>query len=413
MSIRYLVRLIALTFLSVVMTACTLSRLEDDLEAGATETYEIDGTVVLFKDTNQPVMVVATRNADGSDIYGWRVLTGSGEFNFVSPNEPLYFFAFIDANSDFVLQEDELFGFSEAALPSELTGQTIRIAIPDKQTMPAPEALIEYPLLTRLGANGNLSFQVGTVTTLDNPVFSLEQAKKGLWEPYSFLFDGVGGVYFLQPYDKGKTPVLFVHGIDGSPAQFRNIVDRLDREKYQAWVYYYPSGLSLVTISQGLREFIEILGRLYDVDDLHVVAHSMGGLAAKGAINYCVKDVDCAYIKSLQTISTPWAGVASAASGVKWSPTVVPVWRDIEPDSLFIQTLFEAPFPKDTAFNLIFGFKQDSFLAGSSGDGVIKLNSQLRPEAQEQAASIRGFDEGHVSILSNEEVIAWLLNNIE
>lgn len=41
-----------------------------------------------------------------------------------------------------------------------------------------------------------------------------------------------------------------------------------------------------------------------------------------------------------------------------------------------------------------------------SSDGVINLSSQLRMEAQEQASQVRGYDEDHVSILTNESVIA-------
>lgn len=44
------------------------------------------------------------------------------------------------------------------------------------------------------------------------------------------------------------------------------------------------------------------------------------------------------------------------------------------------------------------------FSRGSS-DGVIKLNSQLRHAAQEQARLVRGYDEDHVSILSSDIVI--------
>lgn len=44
---------------------------------------------------------------------------------------------------------------------------------------------------------------------------------------------------------------------------------------------------------------------------------------------------------------------------------------------------------------------------------MIKLTSQLRNTAQEQAKMMRGFDEDHVSILSNETVINTLFAILE
>jgi hypothetical protein len=48
----------------------------------------------------------------------------------------------------------------------------------------------------------------------------------------------------------------------------------------------------------------------------------------------------------------------------------------------------------------------DNFLSSGSSDGVIPPSSQLRDAAQEDARTIRGFDEGHLSILQSEDVIS-------
>ena len=101
----------------------------------------------------------------------------------------------------------------------------------------------------------------------------------------------------------------------------------------------------------------------------------------------------------------PWDGVASARSGVKWAPTVVPVWRDIDPSSDYVTTLFDTPLPTQVPYHLLFGFRQDSIFGSESSDGVIKLSSQLRHAAQDQAVIVHGYDEDHVSILSNELVM--------
>jgi hypothetical protein len=42
--------------------------------------------------------------------------------------------------------------------------------------------------------------------------------------------------------------------------------------------------------------------------------------------------------------------------------------------------------------------------SGTASDGTVTLASQARLEAQEQAASVRAYDYGHVAILASPEV---------
>ena len=192
---------------------------------------------------------------------------------------------------------------------------------------------------------------------------------------------------------------------------FTALIDSLDRARFQPWIFNYPSGLRLPILSDALQQLLEILYRNYDFDKLHLVAHSMGGLVSRGSVNLCQQTGSCEYLASYTTMSTPWNGVASAKSGVEWAPTVVPVWRDLDPASDFVTSLFDTPLPEDLSHHLIFGFRQDSIFGSKSSDGVIVLSSQLRDAAQEQAQTIRGYDEGHMSILSSEAV-AYKLNQI-
>jgi hypothetical protein len=60
---------------------------------------------------------------------------------------------------------------------------------------------------------------------------------------------------------------------------------------------------------------------------------------------------------------------------------------------------------------LLFGFKGASRTAGGNSDGVVSIASQLRHIAQERAHLVRGYNEDHVSILQNEEVLA-LVNQL-
>ena len=61
------------------------------------------------------------------------------------------------------------------------------------------------------------------------------------------------------------------------------------------------------------------------------------------------------------------------------------------------------PLPPRTEFDLLFGFRKRGS-SDVSDDGIVSVNSALRIEAQKQARSIRGYDEGHVAILRNPDV---------
>lgn len=79
--------------------------------------------------------------------------------------------------------------------------------------------------------------------------------------------------------------MLFVHGINGTPRNFSALIENLDHSRYQAWVVNYPSGLALDTLGTGIAELILLLKHKYQLEQMHVVAHSMGGLVARRGIN--------------------------------------------------------------------------------------------------------------------------------
>ncbi len=60
--------------------------------------------------------------------------------------------------------------------------------------------------------------------------------------------------------------------------------------------------------------------------------------------------------------------------------------------------------PEELPHHLVFGYRNTSRISSRSGDGTIPLESQLRAEAQQQAVSLRGFDEDHTSILANPQL---------
>ncbi len=90
----------------------------------------------------------------------------------------------------------------------------------------------------------------------------------------------------LQPWDPDKTPVIFVHGLQDTPATFvpmlNSIVGEEDlRERYQFWVYSYPSGYPFPYSASLFREELEIAAGLPGFKEMILVGHSMGGLVSR------------------------------------------------------------------------------------------------------------------------------------
>ncbi len=400
-TLRALVLILALS-----ASGCIFSKLDDDLERLEDQAHLFTGFISSDILEFHSTVVVALNDRDAAHIVSFRMLSDEGVFEIRRPREPTWFFAFADINKDLRFQADEPYGWASegsAIVPGNRETRDIDIRIIENSSAAFPPALVDEPLEFHL--NNYARTHIGTVSSIDDPLFSPAQGKKGLWQPFAFWEDGGAGLHFLEPYDEDRIPVLFVHGINASPQDFRTMIEQVDQERYQVWISSYPSGLRLSWLARGLFQFLEVLHRRHGFDELHIVAHSMGGLVSRGALNLCVENRTCDYVHSFTTISTPWDGVASAESGVKWAPTVVPVWNDLYPSSVYISGLFATPLPEAIPHQLLFGFRQDSFVSTGSSDGVIELSSQLRDDAQDQADSIRGFDEGHVSILHSDAVV--------
>jgi pimeloyl-ACP methyl ester carboxylesterase len=389
-------------------SGCMFSALDEDLEKLGHATHLFAGSTKTPEGDSVEIVVVAMHDAAGKDIAGFRMMSGEGPFEIRSTREPTWLFAFYDVNHDLIFQSDETYTWANdgnAIDPAIQTTDDIDLVFTDDAGRHAarPKHLVDEPLEDKFGNYVKLS--VGTVTPLHSPLFSAEQAEKGLWEPFKFTEDGGAGLHFLEPYDPDRIPVLFVHGINGTPRNFERLVGSLDKSRYQAWVVSYPSGMRLSWVARGIYQVMQVLHVQLKFEELHIVAHSMGGLVSKGTLNICRTNRSCDYIHSYTTISTPWNGVASAENGTKWSPTVVPVWWDLAPSGQYITTLFDTPLPEDLVYHLIFGFRSSGGFSGESSDGVIRLSSQLRVEAQQAAHTIMGIDAGHVDILYDDAAI--------
>ncbi len=422
MTRRFIV--MAAATLAVVSTGCSTIFAVKGQQRLADANCAISGTVAAEKPPKGPLIVALfTPGAPGGDPYvlvDYFTAAKPGAWVFGVQPGTYWVAAFEDVNGDGAYQ-DEPFYRPDPAHPvvcgagQRVTGMSIVVPF-------AGRALrTEYLTLSGLMARGDeeqktrsiyaLS-KLGEVTTLADPRFSEDSAERGMWKFYEFLIAGRAGIYFLEPYDPKRIPVLFVHGINGTPRNFSSLIAKLDRTRFQPWVVYYPSGARLDTLVTWLDELFTRLEVSLKLDKAVVVAHSMGGLVSRGFVLRHHETSTKDPIRTLVTISSPLGGMASAGEGVATSPIVVRSWYGLAPGSPYLDGLFYADpgrrtkrrrLPATLAYHLLFGFK-----GGCSSDGVVEVASQLRPEAQEEARSIRGYDETHTGILDSAAVAAHL-----
>lgn len=261
----------------------------------------------------------------------------------------------------------------------------------------------------------SLFFPVGTIRSLDDPVFDDNMATLGMYDPASFTEQAPTMFFALEEDFIYKIPVIFVHGIRGSPRAFLPIVDRLDRKRYKPWFFYYPSGGDLEQLG-NLFYKIFLSGKIAQLDKepIIIVAHSMGGLIVREALNEYGGKSGENTVGLFITIATPFGGHPAAATGEKHGLVVLPSWRDVNPANSFIKKLYRKPLPESLNHQLIYAYQNPSVLKlNENSDGVVPLSSQLHPAAQEQSRGQFGFNSSHTDILKNEKMIAYVVKLME
>ncbi len=353
--------------------------------------------------------VVVIINAETGKVWKKFVVMGSDEVDVPVLAGRYYAAAFEDLNENMDYDLEELGAFRGAADPLQIGGTEpiveILLVISEEtqpETTPADlQKAIEV-------ANANLSYHnVGNVVSLDDERFNPAIGALGMWEPAVFLERELHGFYMLEKYDPERTPVIFVHGIGGTPREFKTMIESMDKELFQAWVLFYPSALELKHLSDGMYDTLNVMQRTFKPKKVLLVAHSMGGLVATAAVERYNDEGAHDYLKHFVTIASPLGGMSSAKLGVEYAPTVMPCWEDLAPGSDFLTSLYFTEKPT-VPYTLFFAFRR-SGIVSPSGDGTVSLASQLRLEAQARAGQqLIGIDAGHVDVLSHPQTLEEL-----
>jgi pimeloyl-ACP methyl ester carboxylesterase len=391
--------------LAGALCACAMVKLGTDSKAFYASTVLV-GRVECPTGCVGPVVVAALQpQGDRVDVAHRTLLHEPGGYELIVAKGEYALFAFGDNNRNGIYEAGEPAAQTVGTTPVVATGSGV-VASLDLVLSGSPSGRLAVPIGTSFDAAfaKHHSTQAGALADLADARFSAENGTRGYWAPMEFFRDTGGNVYFLEPFDPNKIPILFVHGAAGSPQDWRYFFDHIDRRRYQPWFFQYPSGAAVDSMAYLLYWKLLNLQLRYRFDKLYITAHSMGGLVVRDLLlNH---GAQFPQIKLFVSLSTPWAGEASADLGVNHSPAVVPSWRDMQPEGRFMKALFARRLPAHVDHYLLFGHKGGYSMLRPNNDGTVTLASQLRSPAQAEAKMVYGFDEDHVSILSSPQVVA-------
>ncbi len=361
--------------------------------------------VIALSDRFQPGEVVDVSHTSRLDSY-YGLNLPEGDYHLVVVS---------DLNRDGAYDETEVVGGRELALRLADCPERVQSGIDLRVTGhgPKPAAPFRLAVQKSTAVSQSVFYPKGTIRSLDDPIFARTMAELGLYEPAAFLERAPMMFYALEEDLGYKVPVVFVHGIDGTPRDFTDLVAQLDRRYYRPWFFYYASGSDLDQLGEMFYRLF-LSGKTIPLPKmpLVIVAHSMGGLVVRDALNRCTGKAAENTVALLITIASPLGG-HPAAKNVTKAPLVIPSWRDLAPDSTFVQRLHRRPLPAGLSYQLLYTFGDPRALkTGESSDGVVPLSSQLAAAAQKEATAQFGVNATHTGVLRDPAAGAHVLRAI-
>ena len=356
----------------------------------------IMGEVISRKEYDYPVAVVAyPLSFSSSHLQDYIILDRAGPFMIYVPEGKYRLYVISDSNNDTFFEDREVSGSYNNEEEIVLykgdvrSGLQLVTDIKASHQTALPENLVlrdDVAAIAYMGQNGQ-------VRKLYDEIFSFTNAEVGLWKPSVFMKAYGANIYFTEPYDPNKIPVLFVHGAQGSPQDWVYFWIRLDRSRYQAWFYYYPTGIRLSLASRILYEDLMLLKRSYGFSRIALAAHSMGGLATRAMLTNPEFRQDLSFCRLYITFATPWSGFDAADTAVHYSYKKLPNWFDVGTRSAFGKRVMRSDLPSYVNYYLFYG-KQDKIAKGKAVDD----------RAFQEAKGHYGFACDHETIMSAPEV---------
>ena len=142
------------------------------------------------------------------------------------------------------------------------------------------------------------------------------------------------GLFMIEPYQRGKIPVVFVHGLLSDPFTWANIANEIRAcpefvERYQLWAFEYATGEPFLKSAAKLRRqlteaqlTLDPTGTDTALSQVVLVGHSMGGLISNLQITHSGNQVWEAISRCpLENIATTHETQMSLAEKVYFEPS--------------------------------------------------------------------------------------------
>lgn len=363
------------------------------------KTAMIMGRVISNIKHQQPVLVVAyaqgLKNRKRMDRIYSVILDEPGEFMLYVPAGNYRVFTVVDFNNNNQFEQFETSGTYNDAITLKIGEVKSGVRIESNEE---PMVSVVFPEKLEIAYDFDsveYGWANGEIVKIYDAIFSPKNAEAGLWSADRFIEIFGANVYLVGEYDPKKIPILFVHGIQGSPHDWIPFYIRMDKSKYQPLLFYYPSGMRLELVSRILFEKLKALNIKYQFKEMAVTAHSMGGFVTQTLLTERDLKKELDFVKLYITLATPWTGFESADLAIATSPLVLPSWIDVSSRSVFIKKLLKKSLPKDIPYYLFYG-KNDHISGGRALDQRAFMNAKAK----------LGFQVNHASILSDKKV--WL-----
>ena len=373
--------------------------------------FGLIGRVAIPKDEKQPLLVAAFDHAKpGAGPVGSReIVVQTGYFGLLLPAASYDLVFFADLNHDGFYESNEVVGRTPPDAPAVVGAKETS----DGMVVAAPGVPLDFgrPSAVDVVLRVKVVSLPFVVESVDDPLFAPEMGEIGLYHPNQFLAKTQSWFFSIGVPDFSKVQLVLVHGIDGTPRDFRALIASIERSRYQIWLFYYPSGLRLDQLGVVLAEGVQRVAGFEAAKDLRIaiVAHSMGGLVGRRAVNELCRNGKPKYLRVYASFDTPYGGVEAAAGAVRRGTELVPSWIDVAAGSPFLTRLYETSIPGDLPFHLFFGWGEAGDHGPSpAGDGTIALPSQLDPRVQAAATRMMGYGDTHVGILSDRAALEEL-----
>jgi len=403
---------IALAASGLFISSCAIKDLKDDLDNVQAEYGYLKGSASGPDDGSAILVGLFENQPDGMSIVNVRSARPGEPFYILVPKADYTLLAFSDTNGDFKYQSGEPAARIDGPSInwfSTMEGQdrvdTAALVIQQIDLASATDLKQQLDLsMSALLEENRIAKNFLRVVSWDDEAFSAENMELGMWEPGAFQEKVGYGLYVLKDFDSAQKTILLVHGIQDTPRRFESIANAIP-DDYQLLLFHYPSAFPLEYTSYILNEALDEVIRRYQIPQLDVVAHSMGGLVSKGMM-YQADEELLQKTRLFISMASPFGGHTAAAAGLKWSPVIAPVWWAMAPGSDYLQLIDSVDLTQGPNHHLIYTYSHEAGGEREEDDGVVTVESQLIESAQRNAIATYGVADNHVGVTTNPCTLA-------